>query len=40
MKLQLSQIPPELHHLVGLAEKYRIADDWERGDLVRSPSLG
>jgi hypothetical protein len=38
MKLLLARIPPELHHLVGLAEKYGVADDWMREDLVRSAS--
>ncbi|WP_306391662.1 hypothetical protein [Telluria beijingensis] len=38
MKLDLSRIPPELHHLISLVEKYAVFDDWIREDLVRNLS--
>jgi hypothetical protein len=34
MNLRPSNIPPQLHHLIPLAEKYGIADDRTREDLI------
>lgn len=38
MHLKPKKIPPQLHHLIGRAEKFGIADDWARDDLVASCS--
>lgn len=34
MSLHPSKIPAQLHHLIGQAEQYGIADDWAREDVV------
>ena len=34
MNLQPSKIPFTLHPLIGLAERYGIADDWTREDMI------
>lgn len=39
MSFHLSKIPPRLHHLVALTEKYRIADDLAREKLFINSSI-
>lgn len=38
MNLRPSKIPVQLHHLIGLAEKFGLADDKAREDLVTNSS--
>jgi len=39
MNLQPSKIPVQLHHLIGLAEKFGLADDEAREDVVAKSSV-
>jgi len=39
MNLHPSKIPVQLHHLIGLAEKFGLADDKAREDVVARSSM-
>jgi hypothetical protein len=39
MGLRPSKIPVQLHHLIGLAEKFGLADDKAREDVVANSSM-
>jgi hypothetical protein len=39
MKLRPSNIPVQLHHLIGFAEKFGLADDRAREDVVANSSM-